>query len=203
MALAHGLKRAGISFAAYEREETRSSGLHGYRVGINPDGSRALEYRGSETQPHPRPRRQRRPRQQGEVREPDAPPAELPTGIEDEVHFGKTFTHYEKESDGRVTAYFEDSTSATGDLLVAADGANSRMGQKYLPHSRVQDAIMISITARVPITPESKALSPSEVFQGIGLVVAPKGCSCILHTMEFGRDRAGRIKNGIDGNDGF
>ncbi|MFB1048224.1 hypothetical protein [Streptomyces chrestomyceticus] len=77
------------------------------------------------------------------------------------------------------------------------------MGQKYLPHSRVQDAIMISITARVPITPESKALSPSEVFQGIGLVVAPKGCSCILHTMEFGRDRAGRIKNGIDGNDGF
>ncbi|MEU6966021.1 hypothetical protein [Streptomyces chrestomyceticus] len=67
LALAHGLKRAGISFAGYEREETRSSDLHGYRVGINPDGSRALEYRGSETQPHPRPRRQRRPRQQGEV----------------------------------------------------------------------------------------------------------------------------------------
>nr|UUL71952.1 FAD-binding monooxygenase [Streptomyces tumemacerans] len=44
MALAHGLKRAGISFAVYEREETRSSGLHGYRVGINPDGSRALKY---------------------------------------------------------------------------------------------------------------------------------------------------------------
>lgn len=44
MALAHGLKRAGISFAVYEREQTRSAGLHGYRVGINPDGSRALKY---------------------------------------------------------------------------------------------------------------------------------------------------------------
>src|ERR1700716_3656676 len=42
MCLAHGLKRAGISVAVYERDRTRTGGLHGYRVGIDPDGSRAL-----------------------------------------------------------------------------------------------------------------------------------------------------------------
>src|SRR5690349_16445427 len=42
LCLAHGLKRAGIEVAVYERDRTRADGLHGYRVGIDPDGSRAL-----------------------------------------------------------------------------------------------------------------------------------------------------------------
>jgi 2-polyprenyl-6-methoxyphenol hydroxylase-like FAD-dependent oxidoreductase len=42
LCLAHGLRRAGIDVAVYERDRTRRDGLHGYRVGISPDGSRAL-----------------------------------------------------------------------------------------------------------------------------------------------------------------
>jgi len=44
LCLAHGLNRAGISVAVYERDTTRTrdEGLQGYRVGIDPDGSRAL-----------------------------------------------------------------------------------------------------------------------------------------------------------------
>src|SRR5687768_15978659 len=37
LCLAHGLKRAGIDVAVYERDRTRTDGLHGYRVGIDPD----------------------------------------------------------------------------------------------------------------------------------------------------------------------
>jgi 2-polyprenyl-6-methoxyphenol hydroxylase-like FAD-dependent oxidoreductase len=37
MCLAHGLRRAGISVAVYERYRSRSEGLHGYRVGIDPN----------------------------------------------------------------------------------------------------------------------------------------------------------------------
>ena len=42
LCLAHGLKRAGIGVAVYERDRTRTDGLQGYRVGIDSDGSRAL-----------------------------------------------------------------------------------------------------------------------------------------------------------------
>lgn len=44
LCLAHGLKRAGIDVAVYERDQTRTGGLQGYRVGIDPDGSRALHH---------------------------------------------------------------------------------------------------------------------------------------------------------------
>ena len=43
LCLAHGLKRAGIKVDVFERDRTRKDGLQGYRVGIDPDGSRALE----------------------------------------------------------------------------------------------------------------------------------------------------------------
>jgi 2-polyprenyl-6-methoxyphenol hydroxylase-like FAD-dependent oxidoreductase len=33
LCLAHGLKRAGISVAVYERDPTRADGLHGCRPG--------------------------------------------------------------------------------------------------------------------------------------------------------------------------
>jgi hypothetical protein len=35
--------RAGISVAVYERYRSRNEGVHGYRVGIDPTGSRALK----------------------------------------------------------------------------------------------------------------------------------------------------------------
>ncbi|MDH6579520.1 NAD(P)/FAD-dependent oxidoreductase [Kitasatospora sp. MAP5-34] len=226
MALAHGLKAAGISVAVYERDRTRNSGLHGYRVGINPDGSRALKYLlPGELFDTFLATCARGPKYFSFLKENLKPSMTLPlvveddpvnteksvsrmtlrqvllTGIEDIVHFDKTFTHYEKEEDGRVTAFFQDGSKATGDLLVAADGANSRVRQQYLPHATVEDANIISITAKVPLTPATKALIPEKVFQGIGLVVAPKGYSCILHSMEFGWDPDGKVKNNIGGND--
>src|SRR5215468_8575916 len=42
LALAQGLKKAGISFAVYERDRTRTDRVQGYRVHISPTGSRAL-----------------------------------------------------------------------------------------------------------------------------------------------------------------
>ena len=42
LTLAQGLKKAGISVAVYERDRTPSDRLQGYRVHVNPAGSRAL-----------------------------------------------------------------------------------------------------------------------------------------------------------------
>lgn len=226
MALAHGLRRAGFSVAVYERDRTRSHGLHGYRVGIGPDGSAALrQLLPPELYETFKATCARPPRHFVMLTEGLRTSIDLPlrpavgeesgersvsrmtlrqilfTGMEDVVHFDRTFTHYERGADGRITAHFADGSEATGDLLVAADGAGSRVRGQYLPHARVEEAGIISIAAKLPATPEALALLPDHVRNGIGLVLAPRGHTCILHTMEFPWDREGRVKDGIGGND--
>jgi 2-polyprenyl-6-methoxyphenol hydroxylase-like FAD-dependent oxidoreductase len=126
LALAHGLRRAGVSCALYEAKRGYPDGGGGHPVAIDPMGNRALKQclppglfaaflaasaRTLERQP---------------LRQL------LLTGLEDQVHCGKEFTHYEREADGTVTAFFADGGSASGRVLVAADGARSAVRAQYL-----------------------------------------------------------------------
>ena len=226
LALAHGLVRAGIDVQVFERDALRTEGLHGYRVGIDPDGSRALHallppdlydtFVATQA---------RAPRwfnmlteQLHEVLAIELPvetdPVEseksvsrmtlrqvLMTGLEDVIKFGKEFTGFEQHADGTVTAHFADGSSAIGDLLVGADGVGSRVRKQYLPQARQEDTGIIAIAGKLPISEESTSLVPPRVFQGISMIQAPKGYFCILHVMEFKWDRSGKIKNGIGGTD--
>lgn len=225
LCLAHGLKRAGIRVAVYERDRTRKDGLQGYRVGISPGGSRALH----ECLPPDLYRTfvatcARAPvyfniltERLSEVLSLSVSPSDdaidseksvsrmtlrqvLLTGLEDVVQFDKKFARYETLEDGRVTAFFEDGSSATGDLLVAADGAGSRVRKQFLPHAELEDTGIVSIGAKVPLTAETKALLPHKAFMGVSMVMAPKGFGAILHVMEFKWGRDG-LKAGIGGND--
>jgi 2-polyprenyl-6-methoxyphenol hydroxylase-like FAD-dependent oxidoreductase len=226
MCLAHGLRRAGISVAVYERDRTRRDGLYGYRVGIDPTGNRAL----SECLP---PELfdtfiatcARAPKYFTVTSEklrrtamfplrPDTDRIEsersvsrmtlrqvLLTGMEEVVHFDKEFVRYERNDDGTVTAFFADGTSATGDVLVAADGTGSRVRRQYLPHAEIKDAGVTAVAGKVVITRETKALLRPEMFEGISLTFAPHGQFCVWHVMEFKWDRDGTVKSGIGGND--
>lgn len=51
-----------------------------------------------------------------------------------DVQFGKRVTHVEETLDS-VTAWFEDGTSATGDLLIAADGTHSVVRKQVLGYT--------------------------------------------------------------------
>ncbi|GAA3193655.1 FAD-dependent oxidoreductase [Dactylosporangium siamense] len=207
MCLAHGLRRAGIDVQVFERHRTRTDGLHGYRVGIDPDGSRALKaclppevydlFRRTCAAP-PETFAFLDERLRHTLTVPLRPPADdvndeksvsrmtlrqvLYTGIE--VRFGREFTHYEQH-DGAVTAHFADGSTATGDLLVGADGTNSRVRAQLLPHARVEDSGVVAIGGKVALTERTRALLPEGVFPGIGLILAPHGLACILHVMEF------------------
>jgi 2-polyprenyl-6-methoxyphenol hydroxylase-like FAD-dependent oxidoreductase len=176
--LAHGLKQAGVQRAVYERDRTRSEGLHGYLVGINSTGNRALQqclppelfatYLATCA---------RSPRFFNVLTEKLSCAATVPlrqpsdpvdserlvsrmtlrqvlfTGVDDIIHFDKAFTHYQQNDDGTVTAHFADGTSASGEVLVAADGANSAVRHQYLPHAEVTDAGIITIGGRSPSPP--------------------------------------------------
>ncbi|GAA4257725.1 FAD-dependent oxidoreductase [Dactylosporangium darangshiense] len=226
MCLAHGLRRAGVDVVVYERDRNRTDGLHGYRVGIDPHGSRALKaclppelYRTFVATCARAPERfafldERLNRTLTiTLREPTDDVNDeksvsrmtlrqvLFTGMEDVLRFGKTFIRYQHEPDGRVTAHFADGTIDTADLLVGADGVNSPVRQQRLPHARLEDAGIIAVAAKVPMTPESTSLMPAGLFPGIGMILAPKGMACILHWMEFPWGETGRPKDGIGGND--
>jgi 2-polyprenyl-6-methoxyphenol hydroxylase-like FAD-dependent oxidoreductase len=225
LCLAHGLKQAGITVSVYERDRTRRDGLHGYRVGISPAGSQALQrclppelfdlFVATCARP---------PQQFIMLTEHMEELISMPvpgngdpidseksvsrmtlrqvllTGLEDEVVFDKKFSRYKTNEDGTVTVFFEDGTEATGDVLIGADGAGSRLRQQRLPDSRMEDTGIVSIGGKVAITPETKALLSDNVFHGLSLILAPKGYGAILHIMEFKWDRNG-VKNGVGGND--
>lgn len=61
----------------------------------------------------------------------------LLTGLD--VRFDKTFQRFDQCADDRVRAYFADGTTATGDLLVGADGTNSVVRDLIAPHAEFDD----------------------------------------------------------------
>ncbi|SMD19173.1 FAD-dependent oxidoreductase [Lentzea albidocapillata] len=210
LCLAHGLKKAGVDVALFERDRTPRSMLIGYRVGISPDGSKALhsclppdvfaEFVRTTARP---PRRiAMRTEKYRELLVGDiatdrddsrseksvsriAMRTALLGGLDDVVRFDRTFTHFTQNDDGTVTAFFDDGTSETGDVLVGADGAQSRVRRQYLPDAKVVDTGITSVAGKLPLTDENARLLPPLADGGITLLFGPHGEFVIIHVMRF------------------
>ena len=195
LCLAQGLKRAGVSVAVYERNRARSDWLQGYRIHINPHGSRSLH----ECLPPDL--------WQAFVATSGKPSAGfsfvteqledllvlgrdlidagqsdgmtghhsvsritlrqvLLSGMDDVVQFDKEFLGYERVEDGGVRACFSDGSSAAGDVLVAADGANSRVRQQYLPQAQRIDTGVLAIAGKLPPNDGTRAVLPPRCRRG-------------------------------------
>jgi salicylate hydroxylase len=171
LALAQGLKKAGMSVAVYERDRTPTDRLQGYRVHISPKGSEALhsclpaalfevfavtcgvgnrgfrfltekmeELLSIEIRSDPRAIAQHRSASRITLRQV------LLSGLDDILHFGKTFTRYEEAADRPIVLHFHrrgrhcgqsDADRREPSALAAARARRHRLGDVARPPRHV------------------------------------------------------------------
>jgi len=220
LCLAQGLRRAGISFRVFERDRTPDARLQGYRLNIEPIGARALHEclppelwsllvatagnAGRGMGVYDENLRQL-------MREDPPPAAAAPTdethavsraalrrlllaGLEAEVAFGKEFVRFEKIDGNQVRAIFADGSSATGDVLVGADGVNSRVRRQFLPNAKVVDTRGFGIGGKLPLSPDVEAWLPSLLLEGKNMILPKKD---FLFTAVFRRRTSLALRDGL------
>lgn len=202
LCLAQGLKKAGISVAVYERDRTRNERLQGYRIHIEAMGNRALhdclpphlfeaylKTTGSagtgllmcdEQLNHLMAfpvdvTKQNDPLESSRSVSRITLRQVLLAELDEIVQFDKCYSHYQENPNGSVTAFFEDGTSATGDLLVAADGGNSRVRHQFLPQASRVDTGTVAIMGKVPLTSNVYSLLKSLRLDWATIVLGPRG----------------------------
>ncbi|MBB6345297.1 MAG: FAD-binding monooxygenase [Nonomuraea muscovyensis] len=211
LCLAQGLRRAGRTVTVYERDRTPADRLQGYRVHIDPQGARALHDclpprlwrafldttgRGGqdfgflterlelltllETRPAADPADDHHSVSRITLRQV------LLSGLEDTVRFGSTFERYERRPDGRTELFFADGSSATADVVVAADGGNSRVRRQYLPHAERVDTGITTVAGKFPLTAETRRLVSPRLTAGPNSVIPPAGMGmfCAPHDVD-------------------
>ncbi|MEC3978242.1 FAD-dependent oxidoreductase [Amycolatopsis sp. H20-H5] len=166
LTLAHGLRRAGVDVAVYERDGALGR-PQGVSLHVDDRGSAALraclppahaamaeatmggpreqtltltevggELTVAGTQPSDGMAGRARPGRQ--VHRPLLRAALL-TELDDVVRFGAEFTRFEQRADGTVRVWFADGGTDTADVLVGADGIGSAVRRRYLPDVQVID----------------------------------------------------------------
>jgi 2-polyprenyl-6-methoxyphenol hydroxylase-like FAD-dependent oxidoreductase len=211
LALAHGLRAAGVSVRVFERDRKLTDRLQGYRLTINSNGARALEsclpkanferyIEASAVVSTAVSFLDHKLRRLLSVDVPDtdqnAPYAARPIsrislrkilaeGLEDAVTFGKTFQYFEKMADGRVLAHFEDGSRAEGDVMVAADGAASRVRRQLLPHAQRIDTGVVMVSGKLPLDTAVRREAPQPIFKGPTLILGSGGCCMFTGAVEY------------------
>jgi 2-polyprenyl-6-methoxyphenol hydroxylase-like FAD-dependent oxidoreductase len=106
-------------------------------------------------------------------------------GLDEIVHFSKKFVHFDDAPEGRVIAWFEDGTTATGDLFVGADGANSYVRARLLPHARRMVTGIMAVSGKIGLNEQVRAMTPPAIFRGPTLMLGPRGCFLFANAMEY------------------
>ncbi|MET0265751.1 MAG: NAD(P)/FAD-dependent oxidoreductase [Duganella sp.] len=218
--LAQGLKKHGISVAVYERDTARTDYLQGFRLQIRTRGLDALQaclppalYAAFASTYAAAPADYAIVSDQlEEIARVDVD-AELENserdksvsritlrqvllaGLDDVLHYQKHYERYEERADGKVVAYFSDGSSAVGDVLVGADGANSRVRRQLVPQARWVDTGARRLAGKIELTDAIKRQVPDIFYRKTLSVKSSSGFNLFFTSHEFrpGHEAVGAI----------
>lgn len=203
LTLAHGLRTAGLDPTVYERSAREGAQPPSYGIHVNAHGNRALHaclpaenwamyddhavaapdvvrFRDrslavlTELEPAAAVTEAVDPILHRRAVRRQALHRALVLGLDDAVSWGRTFEHYTLEHDGTVCVEFADGTHTAADLLVGADGSNSRVRHQYLPHVRRDELGILDVAGRLPLRhPAAQALPPDMIDGSVNNVVPP------------------------------
>ena len=212
LCLAQGLKRDGIDVQVFERDPSPAQTRPGYRLSISPTGARALkaclpdtlfeEFTQNTAQPSEAvtflDHRLNRlleidlPRHDRKSLDAERPIGRtglrriLLEGLDEIVQYGKKFVTYEIAPSGDVTARFEDGSIVVGDVLVGADGANSRVRSILLPGAKREDTGLVGIGGKLALSDEVRGWIPRAIMRGPTPILGPPGCFLFASPVQFG-----------------
>lgn len=168
LALANGLRGTGVDVAVYERDASPAIRGQGYRLHLGDLGIDALA---SVLAPErwaaflgaahtPKPKFVRLDPALRVLEEHDFGGRHLSVDrqelrdtlladVKNLITYGKRLTAFQAEA-GQVTACFDDGTTATGDVLVGADGVGSAVRRQHLPHARVVGTGLTQLYGKIP-----------------------------------------------------
>jgi 2-polyprenyl-6-methoxyphenol hydroxylase-like FAD-dependent oxidoreductase len=198
LALAHGLRRAGLDVAVYERDPSPKPRNQGYRIHIDRDGNAGLAaclppevldlvrrtsgVNGDLVAGYTHQLHQVMAQTFPSIGDDDITCIDrftfrqgLLSGLDDSVHFGRTLAGFEVLPSGRVRVGFAEGGSDEGDLLVGADGVGSAVRRQLLPHATVRDIGIRCLYGRMPLTPATDPLLPADFDRGFSWVADDTG----------------------------
>jgi 2-polyprenyl-6-methoxyphenol hydroxylase-like FAD-dependent oxidoreductase len=204
LTLAHGLRQAGLEVQVFERQALDPDPARdlttSYRIHIDATGSRALHsclpaelWQAFTTHAAAPPRGLAFCTEQlhrlGFIADSD-PTADpighahpisraglrqlLLRGLEDCVEFDKRLVRYAHDRAGQIRADFADGSSATGDVLVGADGSSSAVRKQLVPGARVVDTGIAGIAGKLYLTQLTRDRLPAELLSQMTMVLPPK-----------------------------
>jgi 2-polyprenyl-6-methoxyphenol hydroxylase-like FAD-dependent oxidoreductase len=208
LALAHGLLAAGVEVAVHERSSRTGPQPASYGIHINDHGNRAMHaclpaenWARFDRSAVPAPNAVRFRDQdltvltdlelgspagnadpithRRAVRRDDLHRA-LRHGLDPVIHWDSPFVSYADRPDGTVRVEFADGASTEGDLLVGADGSNSRVRRQYLPELVRHELGIVNVAGRLSLDhPAARAL-PAGMTDGSVNNVVPRGAGWLF-----------------------